>query len=290
MFKFSAWDKFVDEWETGRIASTELVKLALEEGEGSGEGILHGFLKEDNDDDNTNSKNSKLKCKVSEEAATEMYLMLTLAAADTTSSLINNVLTNLAKNPTIQEKVRKEMKEELNGQDYHPDLANLEYFEQVLKETQRLTPSLPFTNVKDSVPNDLVINGFNVPAGSTFIFSHMGIANDESLAGPEPQKFDPDRFSDDRVAARKGTRAAFLDHPIACKPFGFGARMCVGSRIAKLEYMSIICRLLQDYEISLDEMTNGNKVTPVRLTKTTTIDYPCQTFHVNQLWSSWDGT
>jgi len=32
--------------------------------------------------------------------------------------------------------------------------------------------------------------------------------------------------------------------------FGFGARMCVGSGIAKLEYLAIICRLLQDYEIS----------------------------------------
>ena len=102
------------------------------------------------------------------------------------------------------------MKEELNGQDYYPDLANLVYFEQVLKETQRLTPSLPFAHVKNSVPYDLEINGFNVPAGSTFIFSHMGIANDESLAGPEPQKFDPDRYSDDRIAVRKGTRAALL--------------------------------------------------------------------------------
>jgi cytochrome P450 len=107
----------------------------------------------------------------------------------------------------------------------------------------------------------------------------MGIANDESLAGPEPQKFDPDRFSDDRVAARKGTRAAFLDHPIACKPFGFGTRMCVGSRIAKLEYLSIICRLLQDYEISYGD----DEVTPVRVTKTTTIEYPCPTIHVNKL-------
>ena len=105
MFKFSAWDKFVDDWETGRTACTELVRLALEDGEGGGEGILYGFLKDSNDDENTDRKNSRLKSKVSDEAATEMYLMLILAVADTTLSLIYNVLSNLAKNPNIQEKV-----------------------------------------------------------------------------------------------------------------------------------------------------------------------------------------
>jgi cytochrome P450 len=270
IFKFSAWDRFKDEWTKGREASKELVRLAFEGGEGSGKGIMHGFL-------------GDRDLQVSNEEATEMYLILTFAAADTTSSVINNVLTNLAKYPEIQDRVRAEMADELGGEDYHPEGTKLKYFEQVLKESQRLTPPLPFTNVKNKIPKDLIVNGYEVPSGTTVIFSHMGIASDERLAGPEPHKFNPDRFSDDMVAARKGTKAEFLDHPLARSPFGFGARMCVGSRIAKLEYTSLICRLIQDYEILIDEERSPPKDLRFRLTKTTTVEYPCPSFKVNRL-------
>lgn len=127
MLKFNAWNKFVDEWRVGREASQELVELAMEREDGKG--VMHGFLR-----DQTN---------VSEEEATEMNLILTFAAADTTSSLINNVLTNLSRHPHVQDKVRAEMMRELQGQDYNANVK-LKYFEQVLKETQRLTPPLPW--------------------------------------------------------------------------------------------------------------------------------------------------
>ena len=109
----------------------------------------------------------------------------------------------------------------------------------------------------------------------------MGIANDERLAGPNPQSFDPDRFSPDNVAVRKGTRAEFLDHPVACKPFGFGARMCVGSRIAKLEYTALICRLIQDYKITMNEERSAPE--RMRVSRATTIEYPCPYLTVQKL-------
>ncbi|KAL3895098.1 MAG: hypothetical protein SGARI_007548, partial [Bacillariaceae sp.] len=147
----------------------------------------------------------------------------------------------------------------------------------------RLTPTLGFTNVKTNIPRDLVTNGYLIPKGSTVIFSNMGIANDEELAGPNPQTFDPDRFSEERIAARKGTRAEFLDHPLACKPFGFGARMCVGSRVAKLEYMSLICRLIQDFELAVDEEKSAPESERLRVARATTIEYPCPVFKVNKV-------
>ena len=90
-------------------------------------------------------------------------------------------------------------------------------------------------------------------------------------------------ISEERIAARKGTRAEFLDHPLACKPFGFGARMCVGSRVAKLEYMSLICRLIQDFELSVDEDKSVPESERLRLSRATTIEYPCPVFKVKTL-------
>lgn len=136
-------------------------------------------------------------------------------------------------------------------------------------------------NVKSKILEDVTVGGYHVPKGTTVVFSHMGIANDESFAGPEPSKFRPDRYSEAAIADRKGKRAEFLDHPICAKPFGVGARMCVGSRIARLEYLSLLCRILQDYRLELDEAANS---TPsIRLSRTTTTEYPCPKFNVTKL-------
>jgi len=130
------------------------------------------------------------------------------------------------------------------------------------------------------MPTDLVISGYHVPKGTTLVFSHMGIANDETYAGPNPQEFRPDRFSPEAIADRKGTKAEFLDHPLCCKPFGVGARMCVGSRIAKLEYTTILCRVLQDYQLDYDAV---NSQPSVRVSHPTTTEQPSPTFKITKL-------
>jgi len=55
------------------------------------------------------------------------------------------------------------------------------------------------------------------------------------------------------VAKRKkaGDQAAVLDHRLLSAPFGFGARMCLGARVATLEIQIAACRLVQDYRLEL---------------------------------------
>jgi len=130
MFKFSAWDKFTKQWSAGREASEELLDMAMAQGKGSGKGVMHGFLRDENN-------------QVSKDAATDMNVILTFAAADTTASLINNVLTNLSRHPDAQDQVRSEMQRVLKGSDYDAEVK-LPYLDQVLKESQRLTPPLPW--------------------------------------------------------------------------------------------------------------------------------------------------
>ena len=43
------------------------------------------------------------------------------------------------------------------------------------------------------------------------------------------------------VEAREGTPKEVLDHKIISTPFGFGAIMCLGARLAEAEMLTLYC-------------------------------------------------
>jgi cytochrome P450 family 9 len=63
---------------------------------------------------------------------------------------------------------------------------------------------------------------------------------------PEPEKFNPDRFSDEN---RKS-----ID-PDTYLPFGIGPRNCIGSRFALMELKTIMFYLLQNFSFEVTEKT-----------------------------------
>lgn len=63
---------------------------------------------------------------------------------------------------------------------------------------------------------------------------------------PDPQKFDPDRFSKENVATQ---------HPFTYLPFGEGPRICIGSRFAQLQSRFALALLLQNFKLTLNDKT-----------------------------------
>ena len=117
---------------------------------------------------------------------------------------------------------------------------------QVLKEAMRLFPPLPLHCREATKEIDLVY-GHMIPEGTNIFVSAYTVHRDPRLY-PDPDKFDPERFSPQNSVGR---------HPYAYIPFGIGRRMCVGHLFATMEAKTILSTVLRRYCIT--EIEGGIK-------------------------------
>jgi len=184
-----------------------------------------------------------------------IFFILLTAAVDTTSSIINWSMINLALNPDVQEKLRAEIQQHLQEGDVASIILKrreeVPYLHAFIRETHRLTPSAP-VNLLKNTNKALTIYGYEIPAGSKVLLDSYSMGNDAALV-EQPEKFLPERFLPDMVEMRKGTAAEMIDHPLCSGPFSAGARKCPGSRVATFEAMAMIITLLNDWKIELND-------------------------------------
>jgi cytochrome P450 len=119
------------------------------------------------------------------------------------------------------------------------DLAQLPYSEQVVKEAMRLYP--PAGGVTRQPLHDIELGGYPIRQGSTIAISTYVMHRDPKLY-PDPERFDPDRFSPENEA--KLPRYAYL-------PFGGGPRVCIGNSFAMMEVRLVLLTILQQVALSV---------------------------------------
>jgi len=168
-----------------------------------------------------------------------------LAAVDTASNTMQWVIYELARNPSIQEKLRQEINNVTNGAIVDNNaLQKLPYLRAVVKETLRLYPIAGV--VTRTLTKDMPIANYNIPSGTTVIASTY-------ITGRNPDCFeDPLTFKPERWL-RSAERMDKI-HSFAWLPFGFGPRMCIGRRVAELEMHLLTARLIQNF--SLEPITD----------------------------------
>jgi cytochrome P450 family 6 len=82
----------------------------------------------------------------------------------------------------------------------------------------RKYPSVPILNRICTKEIVLPKTNIRVPKGTLITIPVLGIHRDPTIY-PDPDKFDPERFCEDKVKKR---------HPFAFLPFGEGQRKCIG--------------------------------------------------------------
>jgi len=160
------------------------------------------------------------------------------AGIDTTSLSLAYVLRNLAANPDTQRKLQEEVDRVLPNRKPLTVQAidDMPYLRACIKESMRVTPIVQGTS--RTLDQDIVLSGYRIPAGVTFLLNYYVSCVQEKYF-PEATKYKPERWI--RSSSGGGV------HNFAFQPFGFGARMCIGRRIADLELLTLLTKVMQNF-------------------------------------------
>ena len=171
-----------------------------------------------------------------------------VAGFETSSITISNFLYELALKPSIQDKVRAEIKEVLrktNGVITYDCLSEMKYLDAGFQETLRKYPVVLY--LSRMALSDYTFSGtkVSIPKGTKVFVPSYGIQHDPEIF-PEPEVFNPDRFTDGSAATR---------HPMHFLPFGDGPRNCIGARFAKIQTKVAAIRILSKFKVDVCEKT-----------------------------------
>ena len=177
---------------------------------------------------------------------------IALAGVDTTYHILMWNMLKLASYPAAQQRLREEVHEVL-GPSAHftrDKLSQMPYLKAVMRETHRHTPPGPLFTMR-FLEQDVTLCGYNVPAGTRIAMSIEGLQNDPAIVD-NPELYQPERFLPDAVEQRKGDPLkSLLDHKLLGTPFSFGARMCLGARLADMEIMTLMAKFVANFDLEL---------------------------------------
>ena len=170
----------------------------------------------------------------------DQVLLLLFAGHETLTSAIASFCLLLAQNPDVMAKIRAEQQqfsatEPLNLE----QLKQMTYLEQVMREVLRLVP--PVGGGFRRVIKACEFGGYEIPKGWSVLYEINQTHQDTSVY-PEPDRFDPDRFSLERSTNAK---------PFSYVPFGGGLRECLGKEFARLEMKLFAARMVRECEWEL---------------------------------------
>ncbi|XP_066599080.1 uncharacterized protein [Prorops nasuta] len=211
--------------------------------------MKNGYVEPDEDKSNSsNQENGKANYNklTMEEGAAQAYVFF-VAGFETSSTAATHCLYELALHQEIQDKTREEINATLKkyGGLTYDSINDMPYLTKVINETMRKYPPVPVLNrictKKVQLPNSDVV----IPEGTTITIPIFGIQNDPDIF-PDPEKFDPERFSEENVAAR---------HSYAFLPFGEGPRVCIGMRFGLVQTKIALVSALTNFRFKPSKKT-----------------------------------
>ncbi|WP_399893663.1 cytochrome P450 [Streptomyces sp. BBFR51] len=167
-----------------------------------------------------------------------------VAGHETTSGALSFALHYLSRHPEVAARARAEVDRVWGDTDApgYEQVAKLRYLRRVLDESLRLWPTAPA--FAREARRDTVLGGtYPMRRGAWALVLTGMLHRDPEVWGPDAERFDPDRFDAKAVRSRA---------PHTYKPFGTGARACIGRQFALHEATLVLGLLLRRYELRPD--------------------------------------
>ncbi|XP_003704281.2 putative cytochrome P450 6a14 [Megachile rotundata] len=170
------------------------------------------------------------------------------AGFETSSTTIANTLYELALNQDIQDKLREEIREfdaKNNGEWKYEAVKQMTYLDKVFRETLRKYPPLPFLS-REATENYTFENPKLTVRKHDKVWIPLFSIHRDPAIYPNPEKFDPERFSEEAVKSR---------HPMHYIPFGDGPRNCIGARFAVYQTKIGLITIIRNFKCDVSEKT-----------------------------------
>uniref|UniRef100_A0A182Q9W0 Cytochrome P450 n=1 Tax=Anopheles farauti TaxID=69004 RepID=A0A182Q9W0_9DIPT len=184
--------------------------------------------------------------KINKHIAMIMSFDMLMAGIDTTSSGSIGILYCLAKHPEKQAKLREELRTILPNKDSPltaENMKNLPYLRACIKEGLRLYQ--PIAGNMRAAGRDIVLQGYRIPKGTDVAMGTAVLQRSEKYFR-RAAEYLPERWLTERPEDVPRARDS---HPFIFLPFGFGARSCIGKRLAMMEMEMITARMVRQFDM-----------------------------------------
>ncbi|CAG9838972.1 unnamed protein product [Diabrotica balteata] len=166
-------------------------------------------------------------------------LLFLIAGRDTTSTIINFTLYELAMNQEVQNTLRNQI--QINFKKYgefsYEAVQENKYLEMCIQETMRKYPALPFM---DRTPiNDYTFEGtdLTIPRNMSVLIPLFALHRDEKVYS-NAETYDPERFLDKQI---NSDGLSFI-------PFGDGPKNCIAKRLGMVVLSMALSNIILNFK------------------------------------------
>ncbi len=189
--------------------------------------------------------------KLDDDNIAHQMITFLIAGHETTSGLLSFALYLLLKNPEKLQKARADVDRVMGSEGPSiAHLADLRYIEYILMESLRIWPTAAAFAVHP-VEATLLADKYQLGPDDTILVLEPMLHRDPAAWGDDVERFVPERFS---------PGSAEQIPPNAWKPFGNGARACIGRPFAMQEAQLVLAMMLQKFEFVLDDPSYQLKI------------------------------
>ncbi|CAI9741156.1 cytochrome P450 3A14 [Octopus vulgaris] len=187
-----------------------------------------------------------VKRKLTDEEIIAQSIIFFMAGYETTATTLSFMAHLLALHQDIQDKVYQEIQSVIGKKTLDYDgVQKLAYLSQCVSETLRLYPIA--NSILRKSKKQITIKNWTIPAKIGINIPVYALHHNPKY-WPDPEKFDPDRFSEE--AQKTHTKFAYL-------PFGAGPRICIGMRLGLMEIKFAMAEILTKYKFVPTEKTEN---------------------------------